>query len=237
MPIFYEHNTLFVHIPKNAGRSVEKTLLPTGLMPSSGGRSFINGLSRWALRKTSSPIPSRCLLGTLDVVLASQHLTLEEIRLLGLVPESEINRLFKFCVVRNPYDRVLSSVLHFSRNDKQRLFDIPDRPTAGDFETAILARINVDAPNHNVLAHRRPQSDYVRIKERDNATDYTLRFEHLNEDFGRLRDRLSATIPTLGRTGAGRFGGRDYRELYTEASRKAVEQAFAADLELFEYRF
>ncbi|MEN8675809.1 MAG: sulfotransferase family 2 domain-containing protein, partial [Alteriqipengyuania sp.] len=140
-------------------------------------------------------------------------------------------------VVRNPYDRVLSSVLHFSRNDKQRLFDLPDRPGAGDFEAAILAWIEVDAPDHNVRAHRRPQSDYVRMKDRANATDFTLRFEHLNDDFDRLRDRLGATGVSLGRTGAGRLRDRDYRDLYTDTSRKAVERAFAADLELFAYCF
>lgn len=237
MPIFSEHNALFVHIPKNAGRSIEKAFLPSGLTPSSGGRSFVNGLARWALRKTANSIPPQRLLGTLDVALTSQHLTLEEIRLLGLVPERDIDRLFTFCVVRNPYDRVLSSVLHFSRNDKQRLFDLPDRPGAGDFEAAILAWIEVDAPDHNVRAHRRPQSDYVRMKDRANATDFTLRFEHLNDDFDRLRDRLGATGVSLGRTGAGRLRDRDYRDLYTDTSRKAVERAFAADLELFAYCF
>lgn len=237
MPIFAEQNALFVHIPKNAGRSIEKTFLPNGLDPSSGRRTFVNGLARWALRKTSSPVPRTRLLGSLDVVLASQHLTLEEMRLLGLVPEPEIDRLFTFCVVRNPYDRALSSVLHFSRNDRQRLFALSDQPGAKDFEAAILAWIDLDAPDHNVLAHRRPQSDYVRLKQCANATDFTLRFENLNEDFDRLRDRLGIDSAPLARIGSSRLKNRDYRNFYTDAARKAVKRAFAEDLDLFEYRF
>lgn len=237
MPIFSEYNALFVHIPKNAGRSIERAFLPQSLTPSSGRRSNLNKFARWALQKSANPVPSQRFLGTLDVALASQHLTLEEIRLLGLLPEQQIDQFFKFSVVRNPYDRVLSSVLHFSRNDNQRLFRLPDRPNAKDFEAAILAWINVETRDHNVLAHRRPQSDYLRIRDVANASDYMLRFENLNDDFDMLRDRLGSPDLSLGKTGESRFEDRNYRNLYTDISRKAVEQAFAVDLELFNYRF
>ena len=113
MPYFPDRNALFVHIPKNAGRSIEAMLLPPPLTPDSGRRPVLNRIAHLLQTLTADRTPARFLLGSLDVVVASQHLTHQEIRLLGLLPASTLASAYSFCVVRNPYDRILSTLKHF----------------------------------------------------------------------------------------------------------------------------
>ena len=163
-------------------------------------------------------------------------MTLSEMELLGFVGRFEIDKLFKFCVVRNPYERAISSILHFeNRFPTQYRLDAP--PDAKQVELALAFWIEHEEADHNVRAHRRPQVDYIRRGSQDNAMDTILRFETLAADFEALEQSLGLNLPSLPWVGRSRQEHRSYASLYTPAARKLVASAFAEDLELFEYVF
>ena len=225
MPYLPEFESIFIHIPKNAGRSIEASLLPSGIDPDSGSRGLVNRAARFILNASGNKIPPRYLMGTLDVVLASQHLTLAEIRLLNLLPLKVLDSSFKFSVVRNPYDRALSSIFHFN----------PYLPRSVQaVEEALHEWIYMDCRDHNVLAHRRRQIEFVRDIDGSISMDFLLRFERINEDFEVLCEKIGARakLPHIGRTE--RF---KYRALYSDCSRSMVRDAFYEDIEAFSYDF
>jgi hypothetical protein len=76
MPIFHKHKLIFIHIPKNAGKSIEAGFLGRK-GPDSGKRSHLNAACKLLMRLTSKPVPQRDLLGSLDYTFAAQHMTLK----------------------------------------------------------------------------------------------------------------------------------------------------------------
>jgi hypothetical protein len=195
MPFFRDRNLLFVHIPKNAGRSIEAALLgPTG-SPDGGRRSWPNRLATGAQRRTAAVGVRERLIGTLDVTVAAQHLTFAEIELLGVLPAGQLAHCRRFCVCRNPFDRAVSSVFHFGGNPLDQ----------SEFERALDRWLDRPPRDHNELAHRRTQAAYVRDSRGQPAVPHVLRFERLCDDFdavdGRVRHRwcfapLARQVPT-----------------------------------------
>jgi hypothetical protein len=237
MPLYPELNALFVHIPKNAGRSIEQALTPASLRGRDGRRSVASRGARLLQRLTANPVARTRLTGTLDLVVAAQHLTLSDIQSLGLASRSDLAALYKFCVVRNPFDRAISSVLHFGRDRFRKEFRLGERLTPEGMERAILAWLDIEPRDHNLLAHRRPQADYLSSPDRDVAMDCVMRFERLGDDYQQLGEALGAPLPDLPWVGRSRSDAIAYRDLYTATARKAVERAFERDLDLFGYRF
>lgn len=235
MPVFDDHGCLFIHIPKNAGRSLEQALLGEKGEPDAGRRPWLNRLATFAARKSSSGFARQFLIGTLDYPLSSQHLTYAEIQSLGLVDEAKLKSYLKFCVVRNPFDRVVSSVRYFARfllREGETLEPLDQKR----FETLLARWFDFDFADHNLRAHRRPQWEYVVDMRGRPAMDEVLRFENLAEQFSDLARRLnlgSGHLPAIGRAPH----RVDYREVFTSGARARVEREFGEDLEHFSYSF
>lgn len=236
MPVLPERNALFIHIPKNAGRSIEAALLPSGIASTSGRRSLPNRAAHLAQTLTANAIAQRYLVGTLDASLCAQHLTLAEIELLGLLPGGSRAGLFTFCVVRNPYARALSSLRHFRKRFVGQ-YDLDRHPEPAQIERALEVWAALVPADHNLRAHRRPQADFVFSRGRDNAMDMVLRFERLEADFARLTARLGLPETRLPWIGRATGPDADIAALYTPRARRIVEELYGADLELFGYSF
>lgn len=83
MPISNEHKAIFIHIPKNAGESIEKTL---GIY---GGA------------------PNETLWGTLGNHIVLQHFSATKVK--HFIKNDELwNSYFKFAIVRNPWSKAVS---------------------------------------------------------------------------------------------------------------------------------
>lgn len=232
MPIFPDHNLLFVHIPKNAGRSVEAALLGDRGTPDDGRRSGPNRAAKLLLTETASSFAREHLIGTIDVSLASQHLTYVEMEMLGLLPDGD--EFHSFAIVRNPFDRALSSTMHFSAD---RWVDEADASRLAQSTAARLSQW-LDRPlaDHNDRAHRRTQLSYLRDSRGEIVVDSILRFENLAHDFAEfLEARGISGLQLPFRGSAGR--DRSYRDYYDHHSRRLVEEAFGEDLDAFCYEF
>ena len=233
MPLFADLGLLFVHIPKNAGRSIEKVLLGDHGTPDGGRRSIANRAARLLLQRTRSKFAERYLIGTIDEAFAAQHLTYSEMDLLGLLPTDE-RSYHSFAVVRNPYDRVLSSIMHFSADAWVHEADETLRKRQFEFRLAEWLERQLD--DHNKRAHRRMQIEFLRDQTGKRSVDSILRFEAISEEFTAFmedRGRPGLALPMRGHAGR----TRNYSDYFNASSRLLVEKVFGEDIETFGYSF
>jgi hypothetical protein len=158
--------------------------------------------------------------------------------------------MLRFGFVRNPWDRLVSCYaqkLH-SRKSLERSDGAPLRPPFGDttvfrlgmpFEEFVEAVHGI--PDSEADAHFRSQTGV--LYETDSGgrclANFIGRFERLSVDFARLAavlgagDRLVLPHELKSRTRK----GRAYQAYYDDRTRRLVEERYAADCELFQYRF
>ena len=229
MAYIRDKRILFVHIPKNAGKSVEVALglAQDGDLAKLGRRNMANRISTYLQRKTGSSDSRDVLHGTLDVALCAQHLTYQEILLLDLIPRRDRDDVRTFAVCRNPWSRAYSTFKHF---DTAHVSD----PLA--FERFCRTWYEEQPSSHNTLAHQRRQVDFVLDTRGRQAVDRILRFENLAGDFADLCADWALDAPPLPHIGK-QGTQSSYREIYTDVAKSIVKELFAEDIEFFEYEF
>lgn len=171
--------------------------------------------------------------------LPEKHFTAHELR--DLYGAQHWNTYFKFSVVRNPWDRLVSwwSMIDARRADWER--GVP----LNAFQSYVLAR----AKNfEEFLVHCRDevrdsdggksiwrnQIDYLADGNGALMVDSVCRFERLAEDFHEVMQRTGIT-GALPVTNTSRHG--DYRDYYTAGTRALVAERYARDIAFFGYGF
>ena len=129
------------------------------------------------------------------------------------------NGHFKFCVERNPWDKVLSHYyMHAAREDSALTFD-------------------------EYLARGRFPINYFRYTDRSGTkiiVDRVLRYEKLLAELGEVFSQLN--IPFDGTLGVAakseyRTDRKPYQQVFNDDQRRIVEKAFAQEIQLHGYRF
>ena len=134
------------------------------------------------------------------------------------VPTNVWNGYFKFCVERNPWDKVLSHYhMHAAREGGLSLDEY-------------LSRVRFPINDFRYMDRRRSKIIVDRI----------VRFENLLAELGEIFAQLN--IPFDGTLGVAakseyRADRRPYQEVFNEQQRQTVEKAFAKEIELHGYRF
>ena len=205
MIVSFEHRFVFVAIPKTATHAFR-----TALRPHLGPRDWEQCVlfdKRWF------PVEALAQIG-------HGHVTCRELQPF-LVP-GLFEAFFKFCTVRNPYDRFVSGCRFVNReNERMRVAPVETmKRTIGD-----------PATRRHVLF--RPQSEFVADEEGRLLVDYVCRFEILQAHFDRVSERLGfphSPLPDVNVTGpASTRCGLD-REL-----RETVRDLYQRDFLLFGY--
>jgi chondroitin 4-sulfotransferase 11 len=140
---------------------------------------------------------------------------------------SAIENLFKFCVVRNPWDKLLS---HFFYNGHRFLEGPKTKNTFKEY-------VRIVTNNEAKLEHAYDQLSYITNTKGEVSLNYLVRFENLQEDFNlalKMAGIPPITLPHLNRSGV---CGRNYRGFYTRESAELVRNKFANDIEVFNYEY
>lgn len=151
-----------------------------------------------------------------------EHAHAERVR--ALFPEAW-NDYFKFCFVRNPFDRAVSDFLWRARktgNTSLSFRDFLDRMDRRDFSDRTIPRHFDNWPIYAI-------EDRV-------AVDFVGRFEQLETDLCLVFDRLGLAHPRLGHAKSMQRT-RDYRDWYGDDERTLVERLFAHEIREFGYSF
>ena len=154
-----------------------------------------------------------------------KHSTLADLD--GLIRPADLEDLFIFTMVRNPWDRMVS-YYHWLRLQR---FDHRAIQLAQTLEfEAFACHSEIGASfRQNTARH------YVIDAQGHARADLYIRLEHFAEDVRPLEHHLGFSLDLPWTNTSERE--RDYRNYYSDASRAAVAQAFADDIARFGYSF
>jgi hypothetical protein len=168
--------------------------------------------------------------------LGGAHLRIPHYQL--IFSQREFNEYFKFSFVRNPWDRLVSAFLFLKKggaNKGDRLWtetNLSGFPDFHSFVTSWVNRKNVNAWKHFVPQYKfvcEPGSETPKV-------DFIGHFECISEDFIQVQKRLGSHTG-LQHLNKSEGNKRDYREYYTEATKKVVAEVYQEDVRIFGYDF
>jgi hypothetical protein len=205
MIVSFQHRFVFVAIPKTATHAFR-----TALRPHLGPRDWEQCV---LFDQRFFPVETLARIG-------HGHVTCREIRPF-LVP-GLFETFFKFCTVRNPYQRFVSCC-RFVNRENARMRQAP-------LET-MKRMIGDRATRRHILF--RPQSEFVSDADGRLLVDHACRFEVLQAHFDRICQRLrlpSAPLPQVNATNRGSTRAWLDREL-----QESVADLYRQDFALFQY--
>ncbi len=159
-----------------------------------------------------------------------QHHTTKQI--LYLIGKERWDNCFKFCFVRNPWDRLLSQHKYFLRKGKLKREDT-------HFLDWGKRRINIALerdPLKKQDRHFYPTSDWMKNRKGELMDfDFIGRFENLEEDFEKLCQQLNwpATLKKMNVSPE----KTSYQDFYDNELKEMVGVFFKEDIERFSYVF
>lgn len=248
MIISHQNQFIFIHCRKVAGSSMKVCLAPylspEDLMLGSlqevwSGEWFTEprilreALSRDGVRELGSgALRGRSWRDSLNKAVKRRHKRRYGLSSSGHPPAKEVKsafpteweRYFKFCFVRNPFERAVSDYLYLCRNSSDSI----------SFSSFLL-RLEKIGEDH----HGRSKYDNWPMYTIDNqvAVDFIGRYENIADDFEKVGQRIG--LPGLALTASEKR--RDYpvpwHRYYERGDRERVERIYHHEIEAFGYQF
>lgn len=165
--------------------------------------------------------------------LAGGHATLEEY--LNIFEPDCIANYFKFTVVRNPWDRLVSAYFFLKTgglNSRDRNWfdeELADFESFNEFVTKWINRKNIWK-----MDHFRPQYHYMLDKRQKIHLDYVAFIENIDEDFACIADHVgvSRALPESNKS-----MHRSYMDYYNDLTMNIVAETYAEDVTMLGYTF
>lgn len=158
-----------------------------------------------------------------------QHLTAREV--IRIIGAASWQRAYRFSIVRNPWDKVVSHYKYRVMTNQNAMSDVPI-----PFADWVAATYGPDKrlPYYDNPVMFQPQVDW--LSDLEGKVDMNLigRFEDLPAAYRQIAKRLGlrTTLPHLNRTEPS-----DYRSFYDDRTAETVSDWFRKDIGAFGYRF
>ncbi len=201
--ISLKSNFLFVHIPKTGGNSIQTVLMPLADDEKVCNGPLQDGIERFGLvnRQTNT----------------TKHSPLTEYK--AALPAATYAALYKFCCVRNPWERVIS--FYFSPHRGAVRFDRND----------FIAFARTVPPVVHYLREHEQQG----LRDAIANIDRIIRFETMQEGFTEACRELGLPPrPLPHRNSSARQPASRY---YDDGTKDVVGEIFGEEIDAFGYRF
>jgi hypothetical protein len=197
---------IFVAIPKTGTHSVRQALR------QHMGPQDLEQVGLFVQRKF--PIPELAAIG-------HGHLSLQQVQ--PYFRPGELDAMFKFAFVRNPFDRFVSYCSFMTR----------DRDVFSQNPQAVMRHYLDNPPHQHILFQA--QHTFVTGSDGKLLADYVGRVERMQECYDEICERIG--IPTTQLEKVNATKRQDYRQYYDQPLIDGVAKLYARDLELFGYEF
>jgi hypothetical protein len=211
-----KHKCIFIHIPRTGGTSIENTIWPK--VSKRQEKDLWNGFIDDYNNKYQT--------GGL------QHLLGYQIK--NIVGPEVYNDYYKFTIVRNPYDKIVSQFFYINKRKDLQTFLAHNK---GDEFKFYLDKI---AKKKHVQWE--PQVNFVLDENGETIVDFIGKFENFNNEVTKVLEKtgldkkyfglVKRSIPHINQTVR-----NNYQTYYDDESKEMVEQLFKKDLEFFNYKF
>jgi hypothetical protein len=183
--------------------------------------------------KTGGLSLTRALLGSEF----NKHVTAKRFQL--LLPEDEFKNYFKFCIVRNPWDRVVSAFLYLKKGgltESNLIFSQRALQGINTFDDFVKNYLLKKLHEKGVYTHFIPQYKFVCDQKGQLLVDYIGRFEEYDQSCAYIFSRLGIKQPEVKKENANKERSH-YREYYTPETIEIVRKIYKKDIDLFKYEF
>lgn len=158
-----------------------------------------------------------------------KHLTAKEI--IKTIGQKKWNNAYKFTVVRNPWDKVVSQYKHNVKLNKNQMTKKPI--SFKDWVSRTYGK-NKDLKYYGRPQMYLPQVEWLKDFDEKINIEKIIRFENLNEginDVFRTLD-INHELPHVNRTHKS-----NYKDFYDNESKKIISDWFHEDIAVFDYSF
>lgn len=147
----------------------------------------------------------------------------------------KFNTYFKFAVVRNPWDRLVSTYFYLKQggsNAMDQVWANKNLSSYSSFDQFVKQWLNKE--NINSWMHFIPQFKFIYDESMQRQVDYIARFENLSEDFSVISNKLELhkSLPHINASKR-----KPYQHYYNEQTRTIVAEVYKEDIELLGYQF
>lgn len=143
--------------------------------------------------------------------------------------EDQIKNYFKFTIVRNPYDRIVSLFLWLRRQKSQII------TKKIKFKEFVKNVSNGKYTEHNGIRYI-PMIDWIINDSGDVCVDFIGRFENLDKDFPIICEKIGVDIPDLEHCFRSRKRS-EYWKYYDNETKSIVEELYKKDFDFFNYHW
>ncbi len=165
--------------------------------------------------------------------LAGGHRTFDEY--LTVFEADSIVNYFKFTIVRNPWDRLVSAYFFLKKggfNQRDKAWFDRELSHYNGFDQFVKEWLN--RKNIWRFEHFRPQAHYIFDKYNKIPIDFVGFFENLNEDFNYIAEKVGVS-ERLPCDNVGKH--KNYQDYYNEETIEIVSHVYKDDIKLLGYDF
>lgn len=167
--ISHKHKSIFVHIPKAAGTSIEMSFLKDLNLDERNRHALLIGLN------TNEKAPRRV-----------SHLTASQMVNDHFISHELFESYFKFAFVRHPVSRLFSTYRYFQLNKYM------------SFDSFIQNKLNEFFENtHRNHYFLMPQYNYVYDNQGKLLVDFVGKLENIEDDFDFIKNKIGGSRLTL----------------------------------------
>ena len=159
-----------------------------------------------------------------------------------LYTPTEFEQMFKFTIVRNPYDRILSAWKYLYRNQKNTfklyLLDKKSYRLKNNYQTFLeeLPEFWKYKKDRHIATHTAPIWPDISDESGHLLLDKIYKLETIKSSLIDISKNIGVSITKFSHINKNR-NENSYRQFYTTRTRKLIEQLFAEDLEKLGYEF
>lgn len=142
----------------------------------------------------------------------------------------EFENYYSFSFVRNPWDRFVSAY-HYVCQRRPHITSVTSHQSFSDFAKAFAS----DPEEYQKIRYFRPQVPYLVDTDGALAVDFVGRLENFEGDLQKVLGKLGIRRKIIRHRK--KSARADYRQYFSAKEKDAIAEAYARDIEYFDYKF